>query len=304
MRPPPISWIPNFIFLLFFYFFSPQPVSASAGRTVYVSPTGNDANSGTSPSTPVQSLQRAQQLARALQPSASSPVAVLLASGIYYLNQTLVLDNRDSFTTYAGMAGAKPVLSSSIRIAASAFQPVPNMPGVLRADTGLPPDPPMARRHQPESTPSKKCGQNTTQPADDCALQTDTDFDGNDLATTTASSPVDCCNKCAAYAGCKFFTIEHAAGGTCWLKSSDAGRRPYADHVSGQPGGGPPPPPPPPPPPFSFGPSPPRVNSIFVNGQRMVGLYLGPLTRAVQVDCRRADLVATVECSCHQGSPI
>ena len=70
---------------------------------------------------------------------------------------------------------------------------------------------------------------------------------------------------------CECWTIEHSAGGTCWLKTSAAGRRPYADHVSGWPGPpGPEPPSPPPPPPHAFGRPPELVNSLFVNGGRMV----------------------------------
>lgn len=105
---------------------------------------------------------------------------------------------------------------------------------------------------------------------DDCALEVGVDFSGSDIETTTASSPEDCCSKCKANSKCKFFTIEHQAGGTCWLKTSDSGRRPYNDHVSGQPGAGPPPPPPPPPPPHAWGPAPSAINSFFVNGVRQV----------------------------------
>lgn len=241
----------------------PQPATRlAAARSVYTSPTGNDKYNGSTPATAVQSLHRAQELARSLQPSVASPVTIWLTNGTYTLNATLVLDSRDSFTAYAALPDTRPILSSGIRIPASAFQPVPGRaPGLLSVSTGLPPDPPNVAR-SPLQAPSCSSG-----PEDDCALQQDVDFDGNDLDTTTASSPQECCSKCANHTGCKYFTIEHASGGTCWLKSSDAGRRPYADHVSGQPGGGPPPPPPGP---FVFGPSPPEVNSVFVNGRRMV----------------------------------
>ena len=248
---------------------APRAPSTAAAAVVHVDAVrGSDSTGDGSPGAPFRSLPVAQAAARkalraaaetaaetAAEPAAAPPsVAVEIHAGRYLLAQPLLMDARDSGSVYRAAAGeAQPVVSGAIEVPAGAFAPVAGRPGVVRARVQLP-----AALAAPKAA------------NDDCALEQDTDLAGNDLQTTTASSPADCCSKCKAFKGCKFFTIEHAEGGRCWLKSSDAGRRPYSDHVSGQPGGGPPPPPPPPPPPFSFGPSPPPVNQLFVDGVRQV----------------------------------
>ena len=58
---------------------------AAAGTSVYVSPSGSDANSGLSPSQPVQTLQRAQPMVRGLDGNMSGDITVQLADGYYRL---------------------------------------------------------------------------------------------------------------------------------------------------------------------------------------------------------------------------
>jgi hypothetical protein len=60
---------------------------------------------------PVQSLERAVQLSRALPPG---PRTVLLAGGTYFLQQTLVLTAADSHLTIAARPGEKVVVSGGL----------------------------------------------------------------------------------------------------------------------------------------------------------------------------------------------
>ena len=170
-------------------------------------------------------------------------------------------------TTYQAYNGESVVLSGAMPVT-GAWTPYKGGPVQMIHVPGVP------GRAERQSAATESDGDPaataTSPQGDDCALEVNTDLAGHDLATTTATSPLDCCSKCKANPRCKFFTIEHAAGGRCWLKSSDAGRRQFADHVSGKPGGGPPPPPPPPLPPHKFGPAPSAINSFFVGGQRQI----------------------------------
>jgi hypothetical protein len=63
------------------------------GKTIYVSPKGNDSNSGTQ-AKPVLTFGKAQELARKLP--VNKNVEVVFAAGIYYLPQTVVLTHRDT----------------------------------------------------------------------------------------------------------------------------------------------------------------------------------------------------------------
>jgi hypothetical protein len=110
-------------------------------------------------------------------------------------------------------------------------------------------------------------------PSGPCSLEMDTDFSGHDVDTHNLAPNVSaCCALCSALPACNFFTYETVTL-NCWLKSSDAGRQPYADHISGRNPKAPPPPPPPPPSPPPP-PPPPRkgpavVNGLFVDAVRM-----------------------------------
>src|SRR5579859_4413817 len=88
--------------------------------SVYVSPSGDDSHSGTA-SSPVQSLQRAQALVRALNSNMTSDVTVVLADGYYRMKSSLVLDPRDSGTNghdvvWTAAAGARPAVIGSVAI--------------------------------------------------------------------------------------------------------------------------------------------------------------------------------------------
>jgi hypothetical protein len=95
--------------------------SPAAGRTIYVSPHGSDANSGLDPGHAVATVARAQQLVRSLDGDMTGDITVQLASGTYRLAQPLSLGAEDSGTNgynvvWRAAPGAHPVLSGATRI--------------------------------------------------------------------------------------------------------------------------------------------------------------------------------------------
>ncbi len=97
-----------------------QPAAAAAS-TVFVSPTGNDANPGTTADRPLRTLSRARDLVRTLNQAMTTDLTVSLAGGVYQLTQPLTLDARDSGTgghnvIWTAAAGARPVISGGIRV--------------------------------------------------------------------------------------------------------------------------------------------------------------------------------------------
>ncbi len=87
----------------------------AAGTSVYVSPSGNDANSGLSAGAPVQSLQRAQSVVRGMNQNMSGDITVVLADGYYRLTRPLTLTAADSGTNghtvvWSAASGARPVV--------------------------------------------------------------------------------------------------------------------------------------------------------------------------------------------------
>ena len=88
--------------------------------TVYVSPGGSDDNPGTAAS-PVQTLQRAQQLVRKSNANMASDITVTLADGYYRMTSPLTLDPSDSGTNghnvvWTAAAGAHPAVIGSAQI--------------------------------------------------------------------------------------------------------------------------------------------------------------------------------------------
>jgi Right handed beta helix region len=94
--------------------------AASIPGNVFVSPAGNDSNPGTQ-SAPVKTVQRAQQLVRALNDNMSADVTVVLADGFYRLTGPLTLSSADSGTgghnvVWTADNGARPVFAGSAQI--------------------------------------------------------------------------------------------------------------------------------------------------------------------------------------------
>src|SRR5881227_1474865 len=94
---------------------------AATMATVFVSPSGDDANDGGAASRPVRTPGRAQQLVRGLTAHQTGDIRVELATGTYRLTAPLQLDARDSGTggfavTWAAASGARPVLSGGVPV--------------------------------------------------------------------------------------------------------------------------------------------------------------------------------------------
>jgi hypothetical protein len=279
-------------------------------RTLFVATTGSDNAGDGTLAKPFASLVHARDVARKLSPSVAAPVIVSVREGKYYLSETLVLDSRDSHTTFSAYTTERVILSGGFKLSGLEWTPYKGGP-IQMAKVTLPPSPPPLPTPPPIPTPppTPKPAVNTT-----CGFEYNTDFGGNDVLTTTASSPDACCALCKvrerenahyqctfnrskscrallfrpsvspfhltllsmstallllpqSHPDCKAFTIEHKAGGNCWLKSSDKGRTPYTDHVSGRPGMAPAPGPGPSPgPPHDYGKAQPLTNSLFVDG--------------------------------------
>ncbi|HEY4460304.1 MAG TPA: right-handed parallel beta-helix repeat-containing protein [Pseudonocardiaceae bacterium] len=95
-------------------------LAAPAPVSFYVSPTGSDSNSGTSQTSPFQTLQKAQTAVRAVDQSASGPITVYLAGGDYRLTSPLTFTTADSGTNgdiwWRAEDGAAPVISGGTKI--------------------------------------------------------------------------------------------------------------------------------------------------------------------------------------------
>jgi hypothetical protein len=94
---------------------------AAVVATVFVAPSGNDANSGASRAEAVRTLGRAQQLVRSLNQNMTGDVRVELAGGEYRLTAPLALTPIDSGTgghnvIWAAASGARPVVSGGIPV--------------------------------------------------------------------------------------------------------------------------------------------------------------------------------------------
>ena len=102
-----------------------------AGAAIYVSPTGSDANPGTS-SSPLRTLAAAQAMVRTLNATMTSDVTVYLENGLFRLSQPLQLGPQDSGmnghnVVWTAAPGAVPVVGGSVQITGWGFdQPGPS----------------------------------------------------------------------------------------------------------------------------------------------------------------------------------
>ena len=79
------------------------------------------------------------------------------------------------------------------------------------------------------------------QASSSCSMEADTDFNGNDLSRMPAGDAASCCDACTADGACAAWTLipsavsqtESPSSGTCFLKSSSAGRRAMPGYTSG-----------------------------------------------------------------------
>ncbi len=105
---------------------------ALSAATIFVSPTGDDANPGTQ-ARPFATLMRAQAATR--QAKGRDPVTVWLRGGTYYLAKTLEFTAEDSGTanapaTWQAWADEQPVISGGIKLALK-WEPFRN--GIMKA---------------------------------------------------------------------------------------------------------------------------------------------------------------------------
>lgn len=116
----------------------PGPVHPPVGVAVYVAVDGDDANPGTLDK-PLRSLRAARDLIRNRRVDTQN-AAVYVRGGIYRLTETLELDARDSYTTWAAFPGEAPVLSGGLQLKDLrwAASDVHNNSAVLMADVELP----------------------------------------------------------------------------------------------------------------------------------------------------------------------
>jgi hypothetical protein len=122
---------------------APQP-SAQAAKAgpqaiVYVSPTGNDNNSGKEPTAPLRTLQRARDLVRTMNATMSGDIVVYLRGGVYPIGSTVTFDAADSGSNgfavkYANYPGEIPVLDGGRRITGWVLHDASK--GIYRASTG------------------------------------------------------------------------------------------------------------------------------------------------------------------------
>ena len=95
---------------------------ASGGLSLYVSPSGNDNNSGRAAREAFATLTRARDEARRLRlQMPSAPVTVYLAGGLHLLREPVVFSPQDSGApgapvTYTALAGERPVISGGIPV--------------------------------------------------------------------------------------------------------------------------------------------------------------------------------------------
>jgi len=113
------------------------PVAAaepdSAGRDVYVSPTGSDRAPGTAHQ-PVRTLDKARDLVRQRAPHLTRDLTVHLAPGVFRLSQPLLFDARDSGDNghrVIWQGSGDTELNGGVRV--TGWRPVPGRPGLFAA---------------------------------------------------------------------------------------------------------------------------------------------------------------------------
>jgi len=127
------------IFLIAVLLLTAMPVSASATvassnvwKEFYVAENGNDANPGTKEA-PFATIAKAKQAVKEVNQSMQGDIIVNIASGTYFLDQTLYFEPEDSGKNgyqviYKGEDGKMPTISGGKKV--SGFSPSAKYPGV------------------------------------------------------------------------------------------------------------------------------------------------------------------------------
>jgi hypothetical protein len=109
-----------------------KPVQA----TLYLSPSGDDANPGTLDA-PLRTISRAQAIVRDINANMAGDIYVYLRGGTYTTGETLVFTSQDSGSNgyrviYQAYPNEKPVISGGVPV--TGWTAVPNRPGVYQAN--------------------------------------------------------------------------------------------------------------------------------------------------------------------------
>ncbi|WP_409351197.1 right-handed parallel beta-helix repeat-containing protein, partial [Streptomyces scabiei] len=99
---------------------TPTPAAAATQATYYVSPDGNDSDSGTI-SAPFKTLQHARDVVRTVNDDMTGDINVYLRGGTYPVTSTINFTSADSGTNgnrvvYAAYPGEKPVLEGGVPV--------------------------------------------------------------------------------------------------------------------------------------------------------------------------------------------
>jgi hypothetical protein len=118
---PPNSLIATFAALICVAFtpLIAQP-ERSFFREYFVSPTGSDANAGTS-GKPFRTLEKARQAVRALIPAMNGDIVVTIRGGTYPVRKTIIFGPEDSATgthriIYRAAKGETPVFTGGVHV--------------------------------------------------------------------------------------------------------------------------------------------------------------------------------------------
>jgi hypothetical protein len=109
----------EFIFFSIFFFFQ-LPIQAQSPSTYYVSPNGNDSNSGTLDE-PFKTIKKARDVVRTQNQTMTNDIVIYLRDGIHQLEQTLTLTSQDSGTNgfyiiYKAYPNETPIISGGKKI--------------------------------------------------------------------------------------------------------------------------------------------------------------------------------------------
>jgi Right handed beta helix region/Fibronectin type III domain len=96
------------------------PAAENVQTSIFVSPTGDDGNAGTSDK-PIRTLQHARDLVRQSNQNMAGDIVVWLGDGTYRLDEPLVLESQDSgnnghTVVFAALQGAHPIIAGSVQV--------------------------------------------------------------------------------------------------------------------------------------------------------------------------------------------
>ncbi len=127
----------NAMIMLFVYILQTQAAFAQSDLELYVSPTGDDLNSGLSTTAPFKTLERARDEIRTI--STPGTVSVWLMDGDYFLNSSFELSSQDGGTasariSYKALNKHQAKLHLNKAIPVSSFAPLTDLALLARID--------------------------------------------------------------------------------------------------------------------------------------------------------------------------